>query len=76
MKSSNSQRGLPIVRVIKKAMTIEVLLWKHTDLFQNKLGCCKISKAKLYLRQDEKSIFRLKRQVPYAPIDRVDNELN
>ncbi|CAH8601572.1 unnamed protein product [Schistosoma rodhaini] len=76
MKCTNSPRDLPMVHVAKKAITIEDLLQKHRKLFQNKLGCCTIGKAKLYLRQDVKPVFCPKRQVPYAATDKVDKELD
>ncbi|CAH8442528.1 unnamed protein product [Schistosoma rodhaini] len=76
MKCTNSPRDLPMVHVAKKAITIEDLLQKHNKLFQNKLGCCTIGKAKLYLRQDVKPVFCPKRQVPYAATDKVDKELD
>ncbi|CAH8670750.1 unnamed protein product [Schistosoma haematobium] len=76
MKSASNPRDPPTVHVTKKVVTIEDLLQKHKNLFQNKLGCCTIEKAKLYLRQDVKPVFRPKRQVPYAAIDKVDKELD
>nr|CAX83705.1 Gag-Pol polyprotein [Schistosoma japonicum] len=49
---------------------------KHADVFQNKLGCCKFTKAFLSLKQNAKPVFRPKRPVPYAALSVVDQELD
>ena len=54
---------------------MSILKAKFNNVFQG-LRCCTKVKATLKLKSDSKPIFRQKRQVPYAALATVENELN
>lgn len=49
---------------------------KHTHLFDTELGLCTKANARLYLEPGTKPIYRPKRPVPYAVVDKIDKELD
>ncbi|CAH8299744.1 unnamed protein product, partial [Schistosoma turkestanicum] len=72
LKDPHIPKNLPVLNVTSNnnVLTTAHLFEKHSNVFQDILGCCNIGKAKLYLRQGATPVFRPKRQVPYASIDR------
>ncbi|KAK4468996.1 hypothetical protein MN116_000138 [Schistosoma mekongi] len=78
LKDSHIPKNLPVLKVTSNNNVLNAahLFEKHSNVFQNILGCCNIGKARLYLRQGATPVFRPKRQVPYASIDKVDRKLD
>ena len=54
----------------------QTLKCKFSDVFREDLGCCMKIKATLKLKADSKPIFRPKRPVSYAALNKFEKELN
>lgn len=75
---SNTNQGDPdstLVRSIKSTDENDEIFSKFTDIFESKIGCIPNITVSLKLREGAKPIFYREREVSYALIDKVDQEL-
>ena len=54
---------------------LDVMLDKHSDVFENKLGTFTSAKARLTLKDDSQARFLKARPMPYALKSKVEEEL-
>lgn len=64
------------IKHVSDSNIIQSISEEFHDIFQPKIGCVKQFTISLKLRDDAKPIFTKEREIPYALIDKVNQELN